>query len=196
MYTFPKIIFEMPQEKLVSLIINSYAEIISLRGQTPDLDGSGLRNVISRIASSLQSRDKTGLILSGGYGVGKSSILRAIRVGTCLGTLRTADEIYHYYKTSEALPGDWKRGVLYIDDLGSEPYKCLIYGEQRFPIVELLCNRYDTLAPTIIATNLSEEGLRNRYGDRVYDRIVEQYELIVLTNPSFRSRIKWDTLNK
>ena len=195
-YSFPKSIMEMPREILVALIVANLEKQAASRGHILDPEKCDIKDIIRRITKSLQSTNKTGLILSGGYGTGKTSIIRAIKSTTMSGSLKTANEIFAYFKAFETFNEEWRRGILFLDDVGSEPKKCLIYGEPRNPIAELLCARYDTNATTIITTNLSIEGIGKRYGDRVYDRMVEQYELIELCHPSFRSTIIWNTHNE
>lgn len=46
--------------------------------------------------------------------------------------------------------------------------------------------RYDTLAPTIITTNLDKKDIRGRYRDRVADRFNEMFELIGFKTKSYR----------
>lgn len=80
----------------------------------------------------------------------------------------------------------WNEPLLLIDDLGIEPARCLIYGEEYYPISRLLLHRYDKQLTTIIATNLSIEEIQDRYGDRIVDRMNETFNVLVYCNKSYR----------
>lgn len=55
------------------------------------------------------------------------------------------------------------------------------------PIVELLTKRYDEQLFTIMTTNLTPEGIRKRYGDRIADRLNEMTIVIPFKNPTYRT---------
>ncbi len=77
---------------------------------------------------------------------------------------------------------------LAIDDLGTEPAAVKIYGTEKLPLVELLAARYDLKLPTIITTNLGPEGIADRYGERIADRLREIADAIGFEGNSFRGR--------
>lgn len=144
---------------------------------------------IEQVTQWLLEYPQRGLLLYGSLGNGKSTMLRAIhRLISGKSYFITARMAYDRFKESERLtfPRD---SVLLIDDLGAEPERCLVYGEEHHPLTDLLLQRYDQNATTIIATNLTVDALRQRYGDRVHDRLIEMFIAIRYDAPSYRGTI-------
>ena len=76
---------------------------------------------------------------------------------------------------------------LVIDDIGTEPLRMTVYGNEFFPLVELISCRYDKQLPTILTTNLSLNAIGDMYGPRIEDRLREMCEMIAFNSPeSFR----------
>jgi len=78
------------------------------------------------------------------------------------------------------------RPILYIDDLGVERLVSKEYGNDIYPLMEVISYRYRKTLPTIITTNLNEKQIIDRYGLRLQDRLDEQYDKIIYKNSSFR----------
>lgn len=72
--------------------------------------------------------------------------------------------------------------LLIIDDLGTE-YTNNVTVSVFF---SLLNQRHLGKKSTIISTNLSLEDLRNRYSDRIFSRITNQYTICKFTGPDIR----------
>lgn len=72
--------------------------------------------------------------------------------------------------------------LLIIDDLGTE-YTNNVTASVFF---SLLNQRHLRKKSTIISTNLSLEDLRNRYSDRIFSRITNQYKICKFTGPDIR----------
>ena len=89
-------------------------------------------------------------------------------------------------KASEALRKLQTTMFLIIDDLGVEQTEINNYGTVETPVIEILEKRYESRLPTIITSNLTLEQIKKKYGVRVYDRIVEQYEYIGFNQESYR----------
>ncbi len=89
------------------------------------------------------------------------------------------------YKEDALSPGGDLRDsdLLIIDDLGTE------YHKSTAPSVlfSLLNQRHLCKKSTIISTNLSLEDLLNRYSDRVFSRITNQYSICKFTGPDIRT---------
>ncbi len=58
-----------------------------------------------------------------------------------------------------------------------------LYGN---PTTDMLTMRYDRLLFTIITTNLTPQEIREKYGDRIADRLNEMMVKIVFENPTYR----------
>ncbi len=78
------------------------------------------------------------------------------------------------------------RNMLAIDDLGTEPVEVKYYGNQMNPVIDLLYKRYDEQLFTVITTNLTPNGIKERYGDRIIDRFREMCFHIDFENKSYR----------
>ncbi len=142
---------------------------------------------INRVARWLFASNQRGLILMGSMGNGKSIMLRSInRLFKSRSTFGDAQDIFDHFKRSQGAMKYWEEPLLLIDDMGIEPVRCLIYGEEYYPISRLLLHRYDKQLTTIIATNLGIEEILERYGDRVVDRMHETYSVITYGNESYR----------
>ena len=76
--------------------------------------------------------------------------------------------------------------LLIIDDLGTELTNNFITTQ----LFSCLNERHIRRKPTIISTNLSLEELRNRYSDRIFSRIMSNYQIYKLTGPDIRIRKK------
>jgi len=161
---------------------------VEYRGQVFVYDDN-TQNKIDRTARWLYSSTRRGLILMGAMGNGKSTMLRVInRLFQGTSTFGDAQDIFEHFKRSQGSMRYWDEPLLLIDDMGIEPVRCLVYGEEYFPITRLLLHRYDKQRTTIIATNLSLEDIGARYGDRVVDRLKETFSEIIYDAESYRLR--------
>ena len=146
---------------------------------------------------------KKGKFYFGTSGVGKSTRLRAEfeRSDCPLKAFRTAREV--------ALIGNTKglSGIsnivynaieIFIDDIGHEAITVSNFGTVFSPLSELIQAQYDedqkdpnAKSPRFERTmhftsNLTPEQLRVRYGDFIFDRLVEMCEWIHIEGESFR----------
>lgn len=145
---------------------------------------------ITSVSRWLTTHKKPGLILRGYIGVGKTTMMWAIR-SVLRHLLNETMEIVDARKVADlGKKGSpefdqlAQRRLLGIDDLGTEPLVVKNYGNDISPIVELLSQRYNSKRFTIITTNLTvkkgENGadvdeLQEVYGDRTFDRIKEMF---------------------
>ncbi len=77
--------------------------------------------------------------------------------------------------------------ILCIDDLGSEPVSVKVYGTDRTPLADVICDRYDRGLPTIICTNLNDDEICQIYGKRIADRL-RDYNSLVYEELSYRGK--------
>lgn len=150
------------------------------------------------MAQYLTATDRFGLALIGSVGNGKTTLVRAIQavidhlniedpysirpfaldIRTAVELTRLDDDTYRRYCNTK---------LLAIDDLGNEPTEVLSYGNTTYPIIELLTTRYERQLYTIITTNLTPAQIRDKYGDRIADRLNEMCHTVTFTYPTFRS---------
>ena len=146
-----------------------------------------------------QENSKFGILLAGGCGNGKTTIIKALQ--NLINALRIPnpynDKEYamriidakSLVATCKSNYEDWKRlmyqDLLAIDDLGTEPREVMDYGNIINP-VDILTRRYENQLFTIIATNLTPPQISQVYGERIADRMREMMEIIPFHNSSYR----------
>jgi DNA replication protein DnaC len=135
----------------------------------------------------------------GGVGTGKTMLLGALhrffRVHLRDEVLGCGDVVYGSFLCSASKLAKFDdesqriaatASVLLVDDVGVEPAVVSSYGTTSTPLVDVLCERYERRRPTVISTNLNAEALRERYGERIHDRMCEVYARIPFNFTSFR----------
>ena len=142
-----------------------------------------------------------GILLCGGCGNGKSTMLKAFQQllnslhipkpdndGTYGIQIVDAKYIAHLCKNNhEAYRKLICVDMLGIDDLGTEPSEVMDYGNVYTPVIDLLTKRYEEQLFTIITTNLTPQQIRDHYGDRIADRLNEMVQKIVFSNGTYRT---------
>lgn len=147
------------------------------------------------------STAKPGLFLYGNIGSGKTTMAKAAaqlinmlygseyryedRKGVItVSALQLAEEAkkeeegrMKLYKTTE---------LLHIDDVGTEPPSVKVWGNEVSPFTDIIYSRYDRMLYTVITSNLYEDDIVKRYGDRIADRFREMFDLLSFDNRSYR----------
>lgn len=79
---------------------------------------------------------------------------------------------------------------LIIDDLGAEPRKTIVYGQQVYPMQDLLMRRYAAFpeARTYITTNLTMDEIAEVYGERVRSRLEGMCKVFVMEGGDRRKK--------
>ena len=77
--------------------------------------------------------------------------------------------------------------VLLMDEVGVEESTSIVWGTRRTPIQDIIVHRYDRREITVISSNLDDNGLMEKYGLRVMDRIGESYTRIAYPQGSYRN---------
>lgn len=146
------------------------------------------------------TNDKTKIVFSGGTGTGKTFLLECIsaellRKGHFV-YYTTAFNINNQLLKYHVAPLEEKQGIintfldcdcLIIDDLGVEPIRKNVTLEYLLAIIS---ERSINSKHTIISTNLSPEDIFNRYGERIYSRIVDKSNSVVINFPGDDLRVK------
>lgn len=152
-----------------------------------------------------QPGSKFAVVLLGTVGNGKTTALRALQ--RVISRLNIPDHSCPNRIASLALPvfkascivDLWEQNpqqfrdvaastLLGIDELGEENVDVRRYGNISSPICELIYLRYDRRLFTVLTTNLTPKEIRERYGDRIADRLNEMAVKIVFRSPSFRGQ--------
>ena len=160
-----------------------------------------MNDAMNKAADFLTQGKKFGLLICGTLGNGKTTLLRAlqtvincceikdrydqeysVRFYTAMDICRAAKENRDLFRKIIESP------ALAIDDLGEEPLEVLVYGNASNPLIELLSYRYEKQLLTMITTNLGNQKIRSCYGDRIADRFNDMMQVIIFTNPSYRTQ--------
>lgn len=159
---------------------------------------------IKTVANYLVSDSaKFGLMLCGPCGNGKTTMARAIRNATNLLNnggyldgvtagivLRDAVEITRDSRNVETFRKIRAVPNMVIEDMGREPTEVVDYGNMISPVIDLLEYRYDEQLFTLITTNLTPKNIREKYGDRIADRLNEMVETVVFEQESYRCQAR------
>jgi len=135
--------------------------------------------------TKLECRRK-GLLICGGVGTGKTTALEMIAAIRRL-HIYYADELLRDFVDSST--AFWEkmdvREDIVIDDLGDE-VTLNHYGNKSEKMAEVIISRYRIFqscgARTLITTNLTVKEINERYGRRVYSRLIEMCQLAGVSN--------------
>ncbi len=140
------------------------------------------------------------IILCGLCGNGKSTLVKALQ--QLLNLLDIKDEFNEScgLRIVDAKDVAWlchddrpawnklcREKMLAIDDLGTEETQLKVYGNTINPVIDMLYKRYDQQLFTVITTNLKPGMIREKYEERIADRLNEMSCRIVFENPSYRT---------
>ena len=146
---------------------------------------------------------KIGIMLWGGVGNGKTSMMKALQ--NLLNYLEipiidntTFDTYGMRIESAKFICNQAKFDIkdflkiqrtkmLGIDDLGEEEPVMIDYGNHVTPLIDLLSYRYDSMLFTMVTTNLKPKEIRSTYGDRIADRFNEMMLFVPYENLSFRT---------
>lgn len=141
-----------------------------------------------------------GLLIIGGVGCGKTAMMRTFhQIGKKIIQARGDNIMYFQIISCNALVREYEgleqrdkeyffdrniKGVKYFDDFGTEE------DASNFGKVNLMKNileeRYLRGSKCHLSTNLSPKEINDKYGFRVYDRLKEMFNVIVMNGTSFR----------
>jgi DNA replication protein DnaC len=138
-----------------------------------------------------------GVMLVGKYGSGKTLIMQAMAemYNTVILSLHIQRPLLTFIKSSELLGilkekpvKQFSKLPLIIDELGREPKQIMDFGNLRSPMIELLCERYDSGTWTHGVSNFTLETLssENQYGRMTGDRLKSMFNFIELKGESRR----------
>lgn len=137
------------------------------------------------VADWLADNGGKGLLLIGGCGLGKTLIatrvIPLLMLNFCAkrATICTARELA---QTPDAIIA---KHIIVVDDVGTESMSN-IYGNKRLPFAEL-CDAAEHKGKLLILTsNLTADEIKERYGERVIDRLRAITKPVVFTGKSMR----------
>lgn len=147
-----------------------------------------------------------GIALIGGYGTGKTKMIRTAHAynqaikkrrgyketsannAASLYQSKGADGINIFKSASNHYDNP---AHLFIDDLGTEPFNVIHFGTSMDVLKNILDSRYESFEKGIlthVTTNLDVDSLRDRYGERIYSRFHEMFNIFHLGGPDRRKQ--------
>ena len=142
---------------------------------------------------------RKGILIYGDIGVGKTTIFmilhkvgkRLLKIGIknyWFSTYSSISLVEDYMQAAKDPTSnfDFKnltKGKLYLDDVGFED---LAFGRKDV-LADLFFERNRTGAITFVTTNETPSQLAIRYGGRIADRLIEDFNIIKWSGSSFRS---------
>lgn len=188
-------------DTVTTILSLCYQKEVDDRGIT-FMDDQDTKSKIEKVAKWITGENcKVGLMVYGGVGNGKTTLLRATNdLLSSMYSYRkgwderlaieyvTAIDIYNITKSDDQSRYKTIKDsdILFIDDLGVEPITAKVWGNEISPITDIIYNRYDRQRCTIVTSNLSEEALKERYGLRIADRMEEMFDRINSSGLSYR----------
>lgn len=196
-YSFPERVTSKGEDVLTGELFGAYMYEVESRRRNLIPDES-TKQLVAKVGHWLATTRKTGLLLYGKVGTGKTTMMKAMYTVVNNGARSWSEVCYvsatilmdqflahqdgkasRYLEYAEAK-------ILFIDDLGSEPVRCMTYGMERTPILDVLYHRYNLQLITVITTNLEDRDLAERYGTRMLDRMNETFDRLYYAGNSYR----------
>lgn len=152
----------------------------------------------TNLTENIPSLDK-GLMLIGGYGCGKTSMMRAFhKIGykllpdtfmwfpfySCNGMVAEYEQLDNQNDKGEFLEKYFSVKKCYFDDFGTEE-DASNFGKKNL-LKDILEERYLRKKTTYVSTNLSLNEINEKYGERVFSRIQEVFNIIIMNGKDFR----------
>lgn len=166
------------------------------------MDEDTRQHIVSAAQWLINPEEKTGLLLCGLCGNGKTTL--ATSIARLIAYVTEKEFGYSQRKTMPLYTGkdicelkantkaydDYKKvlseEMIIIDDMGHEPSEVQSFGMTHTPVVDVIEHRYRKNLMTIITTNLLPDELSEKYQIRVYDRLKEMMKVIPFRNESYR----------
>ncbi len=137
------------------------------------------------VAEWLSDNKGKGLFLYGNVGQGKSIIGRLAIPSILLLSQRKVVKVYDVNLMNSKLDEVKQIRMISLDDIGTEAI-INAYGNKRSAFSEIMDNAEKTGQLVIISTNLDKEELIEKYGDRVFDRIIATTKRVLFKGESLR----------
>ena len=167
------------------------------KGRQLDMNEDYLKQV-REVAQWLYNQQTSGLLICGKVGNGKTATMDAVIALYTLGDFfdngikigfKRLDALALtdiYNESRDEFQAAKRCPMLAIDDLGCENVNVQKFGNETSPITELIAYRYQEQKLTIITTNLTSDMIRERYGERIADRLKEMMTMVIFRNKSYR----------
>lgn len=164
-----------------------------LKKSKKNLDLSNLPQ--AKIKTILDFEGKRNIILFGDTGVGKTTLMETfIDLLECELNIEPftrikAEQMIACLRNEEGYILSGKHHVqnLFIDDVGREKPKYVVYGETIIPFSEIMYVRDELDSPlTFITTTMNPVELKNRYGSSTISRLAKDSIFLEIKGKDFR----------
>ena len=138
-----------------------------------------------KVANWLENNNGKGLMLYGDCGRGKSVLCRYVLPAILLKYQNKVVSVYDVQEINTKLDEVLNKHIISIDDIGTEEIS-VNFGNKRLAFSEIIdfAEKYGKLI--IISTNLNAKELKEKYGERVIERIVSTMSHIEFKGKSLR----------
>lgn len=179
---------KLPSDKVYFNISNSREILYSALGYFIGREG---KKVIwlpeyEKVASWLSDNQGRGLFLYGNCGRGKSILCRYALPAILLKYAGKVVSVFDIQDMNRDIDLVLSKHIISLDDIGTEELS-VKYGEKRMAFAEIIDAAEKNGKLVIISTNLNEDELKARYGDRVYERIISTTMRVLLVGKSLRT---------
>lgn len=138
-----------------------------------------------RVAEWLTDNQGRGLFLFGNCGRGKSVLCRYVIPAILLKYMRKVVTVYDVQDMNRDIDAVLTKHIISLDDVGTEEMS-VKFGEKRLAFAEVMDAAEKHGKLVIVSTNLGLEELKQRYGDRVVDRIKATMLRVAFNGKSLR----------
>ena len=133
----------------------------------------------------LTNNEGRGLFLWGDCGLGKSLLGRYILPAIMLKYCRKVVNVYNVSEMNDKIDEILTKQFISLDDIGTEEI-VNVYGNKRLAFAEIMDAVEKQGKLVIISTNLNKEALIEKYGFRVFDRIISTTKRVKFEGESLR----------
>jgi DNA replication protein DnaC len=138
-----------------------------------------------RVAGWLSDNGGQGLLLSGNCGRGKSVLSRLVLPAILLKYAGKVVGVYDAQQMNSRIDEVMGRHLLSLDDIGTE-CEAVEYGNRRMVFPEIVDAAEKRGKLLIVSTNLRGKQLKERYGERLLDRIIAIMQIVEFEGKSLR----------
>ena len=137
------------------------------------------------VADWLNDNQERGLFLYGNCGRGKTVLARYVIPAILLKYDRKVVNCFDAQEMNTNLDEVLKKKIVCIDDIGTEEVS-VSYGNKRLAFLEVVDAAEKHGKLLIITSNLNQEQLVQKYGDRTMDRIISTTKRVLFKGKSLR----------
>lgn len=137
------------------------------------------------VADWLNDNQRRGLFLYGNCGRGKTVLARYVIPAILLKYDRKVVNCFDAQEMNTNLDEVLKKKIVCIDDIGTEEVS-VSYGNKRLAFLEVVDAAEKHGKLLIITSNLNQDQLVQKYGDRTMDRIISTTKRVLFKGKSLR----------